>query len=91
MSIYRVQCVTTDPYQTDPTYRIVGIGTSGGDFTSDQAIRYIESRIHSFYVDSGYRRTDVEVRVRNGHKYLATKADGFEPNNLLSLPACPRR
>jgi hypothetical protein len=24
-----------------------------------------------------------------GHKYLKTKNDGEQPNNLLSLPECP--
>jgi hypothetical protein len=26
---------------------------------------------------------------RFGHKYLATEADGEQPDNLLSLPECP--
>ncbi|WP_157785358.1 DUF3892 domain-containing protein, partial [Bradyrhizobium yuanmingense] len=25
----------------------------------------------------------------NGHKYIKTKADGIQPDNLLSLPECP--
>lgn len=33
---------------------------------------------------------DVIVATRwNGRKYLKTRGDGYEPNNLLSLQACP--
>jgi hypothetical protein len=31
----------------------------------------------------------VIVAVHNGHKYIKTKADGIQPDNLLSLPECP--
>ncbi len=29
----------------------------------------------------------VDIANHNGRKYLKTRADGYEPNNLLSLPA----
>lgn len=49
------------------------------------AIREINARTHSYYVQEG-GLPRVEVRVVNGH--LQTEADGRSSNNLDNLPDC---
>ncbi len=59
--------------------------------TLDQAINGIETGKWSFFVMVNGVSTDVIIaKTENGHKYLKTVADGNVPNNLLSLPECPR-
>lgn len=87
----RVTCVRKRDRQ-NPHERIEGIG--GGPppwyMTEDQAIRAIQNGQYTFYVMVNGREVDVEVADHNGRPYLKTKADGYAPNNLLSLPECPR-
>lgn len=46
--------------------------------------------LHSYYVVRGGNEVEVVVaESRFRHKYLKTKPDGEEPNNLLALPECP--
>lgn len=46
---------------------------------------------HEFFVRVGSREVRVIVaESRYGNKYIKTEADGEQPNNLLSLPECPR-
>ncbi len=45
----------------------------------------------SFYTHVGNRTADVIVAMHIGRKYLKTTADGYSPDNLLSLSACPVR
>ena len=59
--------------------------------TQEEAIRGIETGRWQFHVRVGLR--DVQVIVAMGpygHKYIKTVADGYQPDNLLSLPECPR-
>jgi hypothetical protein len=59
--------------------------------TQEEAIRGIESNTWQFHVRAGYRDVRVIVAVsQNGNKYLKTESDGYQPDNLLSLPECPR-
>jgi len=83
-----ITCINKDDRQ-NPYERITHVGGKGWKLTQQEAIRAIESRQLSFYVSSGGRSVDVIVAIsQHGNKYLKTKADGDEPNNLLSLPEC---
>jgi hypothetical protein len=42
-----------------------------------------------FHTSVGGKSAWVVVAVHNSRKYLKTTADGYAPNNLLSLPECP--
>jgi hypothetical protein len=42
----------------------------------------------SFYTFVNGRHAEVVVAVHEGRKYLKTDADGYAPNNLLSLGDC---
>ena len=59
-------------------------------FQIDQIINWIETRLHTFYVNVAGRQVLVVVRqhAHNFRKYLTTEADSFPPNNLLKLPNC---
>ena len=90
----RVECIRKRDRQ-NPHERIQGIGgyslqTSGRWYkTEEEAIAGIRSRNWSFYVSVNSREVDVIVASHNGRDYLKTTADGYAPNNLLSLPECP--
>ena len=89
----QVSCITKREHQ-NPHERIQGIGgTSNGTRwwrSEDDAIRDVERDSKSYYVSIGGRTVWVVVASHNGRKYLKTEADGYAPNNLLSLPDCPR-
>ena len=57
--------------------------------TQARAIDGIESGKWLFFVNQNGNAIDVIISTHNGNKYLKTANDGFEPNNLLSLPECP--
>jgi hypothetical protein len=83
-----VTCVNKQDRQS-PYERITHIGGAGWRDTQTDAIRKIENRTESYYVNRGSSRVNVIVaNSRFGHKYLKTESDGDEPNNLLSLPEC---
>lgn len=91
----QVTCITKRGGHYNPHERIQGIG--GGAMlatrwwtSEDDAIRNVERDPSSYYVHVGGRSVWVVVAVHNGRKYLKTEADGYEPNNLLALPECPR-
>jgi hypothetical protein len=70
-----------------------GRNSDGGRWrqTLAQMIDLIESGKNSFYVSVNGDSVNVVVAVSPyGNKYLKTVADGDRPNNLLSLPECPK-
>jgi hypothetical protein len=75
--------------------RIKSIGGTKPDgsrwkITQEEAIKYIEADMYSFYVSVQGKAVRIIVATsRFGHKYIKTEADGEQPNNLLSLPECP--
>ena len=74
--------------------RIAAIGGQNADgrrweLAEDEAIASIEQGQYSFYVSVNGRSVDVVIATHNGRKYLKTRADGYSPDNLLSLPTCP--
>lgn len=95
MTRLEIECIRkSDRY--NPHERILGIGGTNPDgsrwyLTQEDAIRGIESKEWEFFVRVAGRTVKVIVAVsRFGNKYLKTEADGEQPNNLLSLPECPR-
>src|SRR5258707_575700 len=94
-SRHQVSCVNkTDRY--NPHERISHIGGFNNDntrwrLTEQEAIIGIENGTWQFYVHKGTHTVDVLIAVsRYGNKYLKTEADGDQPDNLLSLPECPK-
>ncbi|WP_111733072.1 DUF3892 domain-containing protein [Roseovarius amoyensis] len=90
---HKIDCIEKED-RYDPTEAITHVGGLNHNgtrwrITQKEAIRRIESGENQFYVENGGRRTDVIVAVsRFGNKYIKTKADDYEPNNLLSLRTC---
>lgn len=80
--------------RTDPHERISNVGGKNSDgarwkLTLDQAIAGIEEGKWAFWTMGGGEKADVIIATRNGRKYLKTKADDVQPDNLLKLPDCP--
>ena len=85
----QVTCITKREH-LNPHERILGIGGIGWWRAEDDAIRDVELNPQSYFVSAGGKSVWVVVATHNGRKYLKTTADGYAPNNLLSLPDCPR-
>ena len=94
MSRHQVSCIVKRGNHYDEHERISAIGGLNADhsrwrLSEDQAIAYIEDGTYQFYVTVNHRTVDVMVAKHLGRKYLKTTADGYSPNNLLSLDECP--
>jgi Protein of unknown function (DUF3892) len=87
---FQVNCIVKRGGHYNPHERIEALGNSAGNWMlSEQAmISRIERREESFYTLANGRRADIIVAEHNGRKYLKTTADGYAPNNLLSLNDC---
>ena len=89
---FQIRCINKDDRRNvyERITHVGGVGTTRWRLTVEDVIQRIESGAESFYVNRPQGDTvDVTVATRLGRKYLKTKADGDEPNNLLSLPECP--
>ena len=88
----QVRCIVKRQHQ-NPHERIQSIGGINSDgtrwtLTETEAILGIDTGKYDFFVTVNYREVNVIVASHLGRKYLKTTADGYEPNNLLSLPEC---
>lgn len=93
MSRHRVLCKQLSNLH-QPHNKIEFIGGLNSDgtrwkVTQSRAIEGIESGKWEFYVQHNNIMVDIIVSSNDGEKYLKTKNDGIEPNNLLNLPECP--
>ena len=90
----QVTCITKREHH-NPHERIVGIGgvDQGTRWwrAEDDAIRDVDRNPNSYHVSVNGKAVRVIVATHNGRKYLKTEADGYAPNNLLSLPDCPKQ
>lgn len=88
----QVTCIRKRDRQ-NPHERIEGIGghsPSQWYIPEETAIRNVERDAQSYYTSVGGHSVWVIVATHNGRKYLKTQADSYSPDNLLSLPECPR-
>jgi hypothetical protein len=85
----QVTCIRKRGSHFNPHERIAGIGGAGWYRTEDEAIREIQNGTNTFFVSAGARQAEVIVAHHLGRPYLKTNADGYSPDNLLSLSECP--
>ena len=93
MARARIRCIVKTDRQ-NPHERIQyvgGINSDGGNWklTQRETIQRIESGEWDFYVHEDGKTVDVVIATHNGNKYIKTKPDGIQPDNLLALPTCP--
>jgi len=89
---HEVKCINKT-HRQDPHEAISHIGgQSNGKIwkiTQQQAIDGVERGEWIFIVRRGGHTVKVVIaKSQFGHKYLKTEADGYRPDNLLSLPEC---
>lgn len=86
-SSYEVTCVTRD--RSDPGGRIDALGGPYFHETLDNVIQAVEGGTVLYTKVQGRNATlEVVTQSYPRLKYLRTSADGYGPNNLLSLPEC---
>ncbi|PYP90835.1 MAG: DUF3892 domain-containing protein [Candidatus Angelobacter sp. Gp1-AA117] len=90
MAVHQVTCINKRGGHYNPHERIQYIGNESGGWrlSEDAAIRRILNSTDSFYTFVNGRRANVIVAEHNGRRYLKTDADGYAPDNLLSLGEC---
>jgi hypothetical protein len=90
MARFQVTCIIKRGGHYNPHERISHVGNQGSAWmlTEDSAIRRIETGTDSFHTLVNGRSAEVVVASHAGRKYLKTDADGYAPNNLLSLNDC---
>ncbi len=87
----RISCINKREHY-NPHERITHVGGVHNGrrwrMTESDAIASIRLGKNSFYVLVNDREVDVIIAVHEGREYLKTTADGYAPNNLLSLNEC---
>ena len=92
-SRHQISCINKRQHD-NPHERIQAIGGLNPDrsrwkLSENEAIQSIKAGKYAFYVIANGREVEVVIATHLGREYLKTTADGYEPNNLLSLPECP--
>jgi hypothetical protein len=90
MGRFQVTCINKRGGHFNPHERIEYIGQAGNwKLSEPNAIGRIKGRrSDSFYTFVNGREAEVILAVHNGREYLKTNADGYSPDNLLSLAEC---
>ena len=92
-SRHQVSCINKRGNHYNAHERIQNIGGISNNerwkLSEDAAIKSIEDEKYAFYVHVNGRYVDIIIATHLGRKYLKTEADGYSPDNLLSLPECP--
>lgn len=90
MGRFQVTCINKRGDHYDPHERISHIGNSANNWklSEDAAIQSINGRVDSFYTLVNGQEAEVIVASHQGRYYLKTTADGYKPDNLLSLGEC---
>ena len=57
--------------------------------TSDDAVRYLNRKINTYFVIIDGRETEVVITERDGIKYLKTLRDNMSTDHFLNLEDCP--
>lgn len=88
-----IKCINKTP-RFDPHDRIQSVGGINPDgsrwkLSQPDAVKGADNGTYEFWTQGGGRVVDVIVAVHSGYRYLKTKNDGSQPDNLLSLPECP--
>jgi hypothetical protein len=90
MGDFQITCINKRGGHKNPHERIEYIGNQSGKWklAEDDAIGRINRGEDTFYTLVNGRRANIIVAVHNGRQYLKTTADGYSPDNLLSLSEC---
>ena len=88
----QVSCINKKDHQ-NAHERIKNIGGiyagSRWKLAENVAIINIKNGLEEYFVVANGKSVDIVIETYNGREYLKTKADGYAPNNLLSLNECP--
>jgi hypothetical protein len=90
MANYQVTCIRK-PNKLSPHEHITHLGGNQWFETRENVIKWVNSKLHSFYVVDSRNGKTSYVGVVNptyGSPYVRTHADGDWNDNLLSLPQC---
>jgi hypothetical protein len=88
----RITCITK-PHPQSPLEHITNVGgtrASGTSFyiTREECARDIDNRREPYYVQVGRDTVAVETYTMHGQRFIKTKPDQTQKDNLLSLPPC---
>lgn len=89
----RVTCINKSDRQ-NPWERILRLGGTRDDngqrwsCTQQECVAHIENGIQFYVLKNGHRADLIVATSQFGHKYVKTKTDYYEQDNLLALEEC---